>query len=1031
MWAPDGRHLYTVSQESGTFNLWRRNLETGAKDQLTSFDDDGVAFPTISADGSTIVFRRMFDLHRYRPDVDTVPKKIDITYVGDATIDPILRETLDRATEVAFTDDAREIAFIAGGDLWVMDTELREPLRITETPEEERNPVFSPDFQSIVFVSDAGGQCDLWRAQRSDDDRYWWQQESFRLDRLTDDPAPEQEPRFTPDGKITFLKLRGDLWMIDADGKNPKKLLSSWNEPEYDFSPDGEWIVYAVSDNDFNRDVWLRRLDGSGEPFNLSAHPDNEGAPTWSPDGKMIAFSGRRFDTETDIFYVWLTKGDDETTSRDRTLEKALKKMKGRKGAPEPKGKEPKAAPAKPDEPKKEPAAEPPAATPPAPADPVSGVWDATIKGPDPIPAEGITATLELALGEEGGVTGTLEIAGEAKIPIQQGLWDAAASRLSFSVNSPMGLAEVAGAVANGTFQGTWNIAGAMGGEFTATRRAAEKAASPPKEPAPKAPSKEPRKDGSDDKKKEDDKAEKKDEEKKVEVVIDFDGIRDRIQRISIPNSPDRALFWSPDSKKLAMAANVGGRSGLYTVEFPDKLTPKLLTATVGSNGRWLEDGNQIVWLQGGQPAAVSAAGKATVYGFSARGDTDLRARHLAAFDLSWRTMRDRWYDERLGNTNWDAVGRKYREMAAECVSVEELAVVVNLMLGELNGSHLGFYPSRGRAARSSDGSREWREITVHLGVRFDEGYKGPGLRIRDVIDGTPAALEKSRLEAGDVILSIDGTTVDPSLDLAKVLTGPLDRDIELVVRAADGEERTVTLRPTTYGTVRARLYDAWVEHNREAVEKASDGKLGYLHIQGMNWPSFQRFEEELYEVGHGKDGLVIDVRENGGGFTTDHLLTALTQPVHAITVPRGGGPGYPHDRMVYATWHKPIIVLCNQNSFSNAEIFSHAVKTLGRGKVVGVRTAGGVISTGGTSIMGLGFLRLPFRGWFVASTGEDMELNGCEPHFSLWPEPGEMPAGKDRQLDKAIEVLLEDVEAWKARPRPALIKATERQEIE
>ena len=194
-----------------------------------------------------------------------------------------------------------------------------------------------------------------------------------------------------------------------------------------------------------------------------------------------------------------------------------------------------------------------------------------------------------------------------------------------------------------------------------------------------------------------------------------------------------------------------------------------------------------------------------------------------------------------------------------------------------------------------------------------------------------------------------------------------------------------------------------------------------------MNWPSFQKLERELYAVGAGKDGLVIDVRNNGGGFTADHVLTLLCQPSHAITVPRGGGRGYPEDRRVYATWSKPIVMLCNQNSFSNAEIISHAIKTLGRGKLVGVTTAGGVISTGGTSIMDVGFLRLPFRGWFVLPTGEDMELNGAVPDVIVWPQPGEMPAGKDTQLEKAVEVLSEDVAAWKARPRPTLRKASER----
>jgi tricorn protease len=222
-------------------------------------------------------------------------------------------------------------------------------------------------------------------------------------------------------------------------------------------------------------------------------------------------------------------------------------------------------------------------------------------------------------------------------------------------------------------------------------------------------------------------------------------------------------------------------------------------------------------------------------------------------------------------------------------------------------------------------------------------------------------------------------------------------------------------------------LYQKWLDDNQAMVDKLSSGKFGYLHISAMDMPSFYKFEEELYSQAAGKDGLVIDVRENGGGSTADHLLTALTQPVHAIAVPRGGTPGYPQDRKVYATWNKPIVVLCNQNSFSNAEIFSHAILALKRGKLVGVPTAGGVISTGATQIMDLGTLRMPFRGWYGINDGEDMELHGAMPHVILWPEPEELPKGKDRQLEKGIEVLKSEVEAWQKLPKPKLIKATDR----
>ena len=140
---------------------------------------------------------------------------------------------------------------------------------------------------------------------------------------------------------------------------------------------------------------------------------------------------------------------------------------------------------------------------------------------------------------------------------------------------------------------------------------------------------------------------------------------------------------------------------------------------------------------------------------------------------------------------------------------------------------------------------------------------------------------------------------------------------------------------------------------------------------------------------------------------------------------------GYPHDRSVYATWSKPIVVMCNQNSFSNAEIFSHAIKGLKRGRLVGVPSAGGVISTGSAQIMDLGRLRRPFRGWFVQSTGADMELNGAVPDVIKWPQPGQWPAGEDVQLRTAAKVLGKEIKKWKSRPMAKPQKASERRPAE
>ena len=374
--------------------------------------------------------------------------------------------------------------------------------------------------------------------------------------------------------------------------------------------------------------------------------------------------------------------------------------------------------------------------------------------------------------------------------------------------------------------------------------------------------------------------------------------------------------------------------------------------------------------------------------------------------------------------------------MAELAANADELATVLRLMLGELNGSHLGFFVAQGdpqaadnqRSAHLAPEEHPWKETTAHLGLRFDRSYQGPGCKVRDVIFGSPADHVKTKIFPGEIIVSVNGKAVQPGLDLTQFLNGPPNRDVRLRVRDDKGVDRDVQLRAITYEKARSLLYERWIEDTEQKVAAASGNKLGYLHIRSMDMPSFYRFERDLYNVGIHKDGLIIDVRENGGGSTTDHLLTALTQPVHAITVPRGGQPGYPQDRKVYATWNKPIVVLCNQNSFSNAEIFVHAIKTLHRGPVVGVPTAGGVISAASVPIMDVGRLRVPYRGWFLLGDGEDMELNGAVPDYVVWPRPGEMAQGKDAQLAKAIEVLQGEVEKWSHRPRPTLRWASQRE---
>jgi tricorn protease len=936
LWKPDGKSFYYVG--NGTSKSWNLNeydLGTSKSKTLTTFEDDSVVQPTLAADGKTLVFRRLFDLYRWTPEKPAAAKKLDIVVVDDdVRADPYDRKTLTSAKDFAVTRDGLEIAIIAGGDLWVMDTILREPKQVTDTPEEESEPLFTADQTALLYVSNAGGQCDIWKAEKSEANRYWWTNSKFNLKKITDDPTVESSLALSPKGdRLAFVRGLGDLMTMNLDGSDVKQVIASWDKPEYDWSPDGKWFAYAVSDKDFNNDVWIIPSDASAKPFNVSRHPDNDFHPRWSPDGKLLSFTGRRADDETDIFYVWLRAADEETSSRDRNFLKALEKMQKRNQS------NTGAAPTKKPEPGKE---------------------------PEPMKKEP-----ESVLAQP-----------EIDVPVSD---DNAA--IVNTDQQPMPMDPPAKAASTGT---------ASAGEAAA--------------------------------------------KKNVVVQIDFANFHDRVHRISNANTTENELTWSPDGKKLAFVATVDGKLGIYTVEFPEniKITPMGTTAL--SKMHWLDSG---LWgLSGGTPTVLSSTGTATSFRFAVRQTVDRAGRFAAIFDQCWRVMRDNYYDERLGNRNWDAIRRKYHDAASAAVDMDALTVVIQLMLGELNGSHLGFTPGvdslpdpssplpGAPATDPANPTRDarWNVVTAHLGVRFDPAHRGPGLIIQDVLPRGPASRKQSQLNAGELILSIDGTAVDPQTDLTTILNGTLDREFRLQVRDTKGKERQVRLRPISYVQARQLLYDAWLLANRAAVDKLSDNKLGYLHISGMNMPSFYKFEEELYSVGAGKEGLVIDVRENGGGSTTDHLLTILSQPAHALTKARGSNEiGYPQDRIVYATWRKPIIVLCNQNSFSNAEIFAHAIKTLQRGKVVGVPTAGAVISTGATSIMDAGVLRLPFRGWYHPHTGEDMELNGAVPDIVIWPVPGELPSGKDQQLEAAVKQLLADVAESNKKPEVKLRKAMER----
>jgi C-terminal processing protease CtpA/Prc len=467
-----------------------------------------------------------------------------------------------------------------------------------------------------------------------------------------------------------------------------------------------------------------------------------------------------------------------------------------------------------------------------------------------------------------------------------------------------------------------------------------------------------------------------------------------------------------PDSKSLTFQS--GG--SIHRVEVKSGAKPAVMAKASGPIIRY-QDNDKIYLVANGVPSFFTK-GRLSSYSFTIPMDRDRAQYQRMGFKIAWRVLRDRFYDESLNNRDWDKIRTKYELAAANAPTANEYARVMALLLGELNASHMGFYPNDFPKQWKFD--EAWRSFTPHLGVRLDKKNQ-----VAFVHPNGPTDRPGSRLHVGDRILKVDDQAIRSDVSLTRTLNGRLDRDIRLSVKGEnDKAPREVIIRPISYSQARALAQSAHLDQRNTRVKNASKDKLGYLHVARMMWDEFEKFEHHIYERGAGKNGLIIDVRDNGGGFTCDHLLTVLTQPLHAYTVGRNGATGYPQDRHVYASWNKPIVVICNQNSFSNAEIFSHAIKTVDRGKIVGIPTAGGVISTGSATILELGRMRLPGRGWFLPHNGEDMELYGAVPHFIVDVTPGDLSSGKDPQLDKAIEVLKKEVKERSLKLAPPVYRS-------
>ena len=464
----------------------------------------------------------------------------------------------------------------------------------------------------------------------------------------------------------------------------------------------------------------------------------------------------------------------------------------------------------------------------------------------------------------------------------------------------------------------------------------------------------------------------------------------------------------SPDGKWLGLAATSGGRANLYVYSIDElaKEPPvaRQLTATPGRKRslQFSPDNKELYYLDAGHIEHVTIEQPAPKpIAVTAEMDVDFSIEKNEVFDEGWRDLRDNFWDPKMHGLDWQGVHDEYAPRIAAARNSDEMRRLINLMIGELNSSHMG----------TSAPTSERVTSTGRLGLRFDRGvYENEGkFRVTEVVALSPAAI--AGIKIGETLTSIDGASLGRQSNLEELLDYKIDKRITVGVAAAGGATRTVTLKPVRNTTEKGLLYRDWVNRNRAYVEKASGGKLGYVHMLDMGEASLRQLFLDLDSDNVSKQGVIIDVRNNNGGFVNAYAIDVLARRGYMTMTPRNYGQPVPARSMLgQRSLELPTLLVTNQHSLSDAEDFTEGYRSLHLGKVVGEPTAGWIVYTGSVQLIDGSGLRMPGTR-IRAHDGTDMEMHPRPVDIEVHRALGESYKGIDSQLDVAVRELLGQVE--------------------
>ncbi|WP_338874337.1 DPP IV N-terminal domain-containing protein [Spirosoma sp. SC4-14] len=489
---------------------------------------------------------------------------------------------------------------------------------------------------------------------------------------------------------------------------------------------------------------------------------------------------------------------------------------------------------------------------------------------------------------------------------------------------------------------------------------------------------------------------------------IVFDDIRQRLSLLPVGVDVD-AHSISKDGKTLLLIATVAGQQNLYTYSLDelgrDQSVARQLTSTPGNknNAQFSPDGKEVYYLDQGRIQSITLDKREPKpLNVTAEMDVDFGDEKIQVFHQAWDIQHKGFYDSTFHGADWKAVRAEYEPLAAGARTPDELRRLISLMLGELNASHSGISAPAGSAQTN----------TGRIGLHFDRAeYESKGrLKITEVVTLSPAALAGT-IKPGDYLLAVDDTKITDATNLDQLLENQINRRISLTIAStADGTPREVIVRPVNLATEKGLLYKQWVEQQRQYVDKASGGRLGYVHMYDMSANSLAQLSIDLDVDNHSREGVIVDVRNNNGGFVNAYALDVFTRKGYMTMTSRGLPSAPARTQLGQRALERPTILVTNQHSLSDAEDFTEGYRTLKVGKVVGEPTAGWIIYTSAAQLIDGSNLRLPFSR-ITDNTGKNMELAPRPVDIAVTRPMGESYTEKNVQLATAVAELLKELD--------------------